>query len=339
MFKFLKDKLKSVVEKISKKAEKEVEEVIKKPVEEIIEEKPKEIKEEKKTFIKKFKEKVTTRKLPEKKFDEIFTELELVLLENNVAVEVIDKIKEDLKKELLDNPVKKSQIEKIIKQTLTAAIKELFIDSEDFLSQIKSKPFVICFVGVNGSGKTTTIAKIANLLIKNNKTCVLAAADTFRAASIEQLQYHADKLKIKLIKHDYGSDPAAVAFDAVAYAKSHHIDTVLIDTSGRLHSNIDLMDELKKITRISNPNMTIFVGEAITGNDCIEQSQTFNSSIGIDGIILAKQDVDEKGGTAISISYITKRPIYFLGTGQGYNDLEKFDKNKLLKQLGLENGT
>ena len=199
----------------------------------------------------------------------------------------------------------------------------------------EEKPFVIAFFGINGSGKTTTIAKIANLLKEKNISCVLAASDTFRAASIEQLQIHADKLGVKLIKHDYGSDPAAVSFDAIKHAKAKNIDVVLIDTAGRLHSNINLMDELKKIVKVSKPNLKLFVGESIAGNDCIEQAKTFNEAVGIDGIILAKADIDEKGGAAISVSYITKKPIIYLGTGQEYKDLKEFDPNLIVEGLGL----
>ncbi|MCH8987033.1 signal recognition particle-docking protein FtsY [Patescibacteria group bacterium] len=198
------------------------------------------------------------------------------------------------------------------------------------------RPFgLILVTGPTGSGKTTTIAKIADLLNKNKISSVLAASDTFRAASIEQLQIHADKLGIKLIKHDYGSDPAAVAFDAIKHAKAKNIDVVLIDTAGRLHSNENLMQEMKKIIRVSKPNLKIFVGEAITGNDCVEQAKTFDEAVGIDGIILAKADVDEKGGTAISISYVTKKPIMYLGTGQEYSDLKEFEPNLVTEGLGL----
>jgi len=148
------------------------------------------------------------------------------------------------------------------------------------------KPFVICFVGINGSGKTTTIAKIAKLLLKNNLSVVIAASDTFRAASIEQLHLHADKLGVKLIKHKYGSDPAAVAFDAVKHAQSKGIDVVLIDTAGRMHSNVNLTDEMKKIVRVAKPDLKIFVGESITGNDCVEQAKQFNEAIGIEKAVL-----------------------------------------------------
>jgi fused signal recognition particle receptor len=294
--------------------------------------------EEKKGIFGKIKEKIVTKKIDEKKFEDLFWSLETTLLENNVAVEVIDKIKGDLKQELVDKPIKRSQIEKTIEQILKKSIKELFdIEQVEFIEKVKQKnPFVICFVGINGSGKTTTIAKISKLLQDNGLKCVMAAADTFRAASIEQLQLHADKLGIKLIKHDYGSDPAAVAFDAVKHANSKKIDVVLIDTAGRMHSNVNLMDELKKVVKVAEPDLTIFVGEAITGNDCVEQIKKFNEGVNVDGIILTKMDIDEKGGAAISVSYVTKKPILFVGTGQEYSDLARFKSDVVINSLGLE---
>jgi fused signal recognition particle receptor len=143
-------------------------------------------------------------------------------------------------------------------------------------------------------------------------------------------------LGVKLIKHDYGSDPAAVAFDGIKYAEAKGIDVVLVDTAGRLHSNVNLMDEMKKIIRVAKPDMKIFIGESITGNDCVEQAKQFNEAIGIDGIVLSKADVDEKGGAAISVSYVTGRPILFIGTGQTYDALQRFEKGIVLSNLGLE---
>jgi fused signal recognition particle receptor len=197
------------------------------------------------------------------------------------------------------------------------------------------KPYVIVFFGINGSGKTTSIAKFAKLLMDQGKSVVLAAADTFRAASIEQLQHHGEKLGAKVIKHDYGSDPAAVAFDAVKHAKSQNTDVVLIDTAGRMHSNKNLVDEMKKIVRVSDPDLKIFVGESITGNDCVEQAKTFNEAVGIDGIILSKVDIDEKGGAAVSVGYVTKKPIVYIGVGQEYKDLKEFDSKVVVENLGL----
>jgi fused signal recognition particle receptor len=188
---------------------------------------------------------------------------------------------------------------------------------------------------VNGSGKTTTIAKMVKLFQDNNMKCVIAASDTFRAAAIQQLEEHANRLKVKLIKHDYGADPAAVAYDAIEHAKAKDLDVVFIDTAGRLHSNTNLMDEMKKIIRVAKPDMKIFIGESITGNDCVEQAKQFNEAVGIDAIILSKADVDEKGGAAISVSYVTGKPIIYIGTGQEYNDLEKFDKKLVLGTLGM----
>jgi fused signal recognition particle receptor len=301
-----------------------------------VEEKPKE--EKKPVFFKKIKETITKKALTEQKFNDLFWDLEVILLENNVAVEVIEKIKEDLKNELVNTKVFRGKIFDVIEETLKKSISELFeTEKVDLLGNVQQKkPYVIAFVGVNGSGKTTTIAKMAKLFQNNNMKCVLAAADTFRAAAIQQLEEHANNLGVKIIKYDYGADPAAVAFEAVKYAQSKGLDVVLIDTAGRQHSNINLMEEMEKIMRIAKPDMKIFIGESITGNDCVEQAKSFNEAVGIDAIILSKADVDEKGGAAISISYVTKKPIIYLGTGQSYEDLQEFDKAVILRSLGFE---
>jgi fused signal recognition particle receptor len=375
MFKFLKDKLKDAAKKFSKEAEEVVEEeseieekveekveeeiseeleesfeeetaekvaeeVVEESKEEIVEdiptEEPKvEVPKEKVSLKEKFK-KAVSKKISDKKFEELFWELEMGLLEANVAVEVIEKLKEGLKYEIVDVPIK-GKVDEFVFSKLKDNIRELFKREVDLISEIKKaeKPYVIVFLGVNGSGKTTSIAKFAKLLKDNGLTCVMAAADTFRAAAIDQLQLHAEKLGVKMIKHDYGSDAAAVGFDAIKHAKGKDVDVVLIDTAGRMHSNSNLMDELKKVIRVVDPHFKIFVGESIVGNDCTEQARKFNDSVGVDGIILSKADVDEKGGTAISISYVTDKPVLFLGTGQEYGDIEKFSVDKLMDSLGL----
>ena len=295
--------------------------------------------EGKKGLLGKFAEKITTTKISQEKFENLFSELELILIENNVAMEVIDKIKKDLSGNLVEKPIKRARVEETIKESLRNSIEDLFKVKEvklfDSIRGKSEKPFVIVFFGINGSGKTTSIAKVANMLKQNKFSVVLAAADTFRAASIEQLQQHADRLGVKMIRHDYGSDPAAVAFDAIKHAQAKGVDVVLIDTAGRLHSQQNLMEEMKKIMRVAKPDLKIFVGESITGNDCVEQAQSFNDAVGIDGLILTKADVDEKGGAAISVSYITKRPIMYLGVGQGYQDLKAFEPHLIVESLGL----
>lgn len=282
-------------------------------------------------------EAVTTRKLSDEQFNELFWDVELAMLENNVAVEVIEKIKDDLKKNVVGKPLPRAKVTETVMRTLRTSLQSLFVDGDIDLVALakKHKPLIIAFVGINGSGKTTTIAKIANELKKKGLSVVLAASDTFRAAAIDQLQFHADALGCKLIKHDYGADPAAVAFDAIGHAKSKGKDVVLIDTAGRLHSNTNLIDEVKKIMRVAKPHLKLFIGESITGNDCVEQARTFDEAIGIDGIILSKADIDEKGGAALSISFVTKKPILYLGVGQSYDDLKAFDKNQLLAQVGV----
>ncbi len=308
------------------------------------EEKPKEVKtleqieqKEKKSILGKVVEKVVTKKINEEQFEKMFWELELMLLENNVAVEVIEKIKSDLKMDLVNTPIKRGDVLGTVQKSLKDSVEELFdVDTFDFIEKAGSKkPFIIAFVGVNGSGKTTTIAKVIKLLKENKLSCVVAAADTFRSAAIEQLEEHTNNLGVKLIKHEYKSDPAAVCFDAIEHAKAKNKDVVLIDTAGRLHSNLDLMNEMKKIVKVANPDLKIFVGESITGNDCIEQVKQFNDAVGVDGIILSKADVDEKGGASISVSYVTKKPILYIGVGQEYKDLEKFEKSKIIETLEL----
>ena len=354
MFKFLKEKIKNTVKIFSKKVEEEIktlEEVEKAKVRpEILKPlKKKEDKEEVKTLkdieeveakkgiFSKVVEKIITKKIDEKQFENLFWDLEVTLLENNVAVEVIEKIKNDLKMDLINTPIKRGEIEKVIHNSLKESIEELFeVENYNLISKIREKkPYVIVFVGINGGGKTTSIAKIIKLLKDNKLSCVVAAADTFRSAAIEQLEEHTNKLGVKLIKHEYKSDPAAVCFDAVEHAKATGKDVVLIDTAGRLHSNLDLMNEMKKIVKVSKPDLKLFIGESITGNDVVEQVKQFNERIGIDGIILSKADIDDKGGAAISVSFVTKKPILYFGVGQGYSDLKKFDKYEILKNLGL----
>ena len=322
-----------------KKQENEAEQIILQastPLQEQIQEKPEEAEEEKGNFFTKLIKKISTAKLTEEQFDECFQDLEITLLQNNVALEAVDAIRKSLSKNLVGQQIKRTEARVI--QALKDSILALLQEPPNLLTDIKnsSEPYVVLFFGINGTGKTTSIAKIAHLLQKNKLSCVLAAADTFRAASIEQLKTHADSLKVPVIASQYGTDPASVAFDAIAYAKKNNIKVVLIDTAGRMYTKENLLKEMGKIVRISSPDLKFFVGESITGNDAIDQARTFNDSIGIDGIILTKADIDEKAGAILSVSHVTGKPIYFLGTGQGYDDLTLFTKKTVLKNLGLE---
>ncbi len=325
-------------EKEAKEAEKSKKEEIKEDIKEIKEEvkKVEEKKEERIGILGRIKERLITSTLTQEGFEELFEPLELALIENNFSIKIIRKLKERLEKELVEKPFKKSEVESKIKEELKNVIRNSIIEPFDLIEKIrekKDKPFTIVFFGINGAGKTTTIAKIAHRLHQNKMKCVLAAADTFRAASIEQLEKHAQKLDVKVVKHDYGADPAAVAFDAIAHARSKNIDVVLIDTAGRMHTKTDLMKEMEKICRVAKPDLKIFVGEAITGSDLLEQLSKFNDSIGIDAAILTKADVDEKGGALISVGEVTGKPIIFLGMGQEYGDLKILDKEKILESL------
>ena len=303
-----------------------------------IEEKVEETSEKPQGFLSKLRGKLKTTKLGQDTFDEFFDELESLLLENNVALDVVDQIKNDMEKDLVNLEIKKDDIENEIKKSLKESLRKILIEPLDLVKEIREKegPSVILFFGINGAGKTTTIAKVAKMLQEHKIPTVIAAADTFRAASIEQLKTHGEKLGIKIINHDYGSDPAAVGFDAIQHAKTHGLKAVLIDTAGRMHTKKDLMREMEKIIRVCKPDLKIFVAESITGNDATEQAKSFNETFGIDGSILTKADVDERGGTMISVGYVTKKPILFLGTGQKYKDLEAFSKEEIISNLGLD---
>ena len=284
------------------------------------------------------------KELKEKDIDEVLFELEIALMESDVATEVIDSIKSDLKKKLIGTTIEKEKIESIVKQSLRENISNLFdaAGKIDILSNIQKKketgePYIILFVGINGTGKTTTLAKIAHLLQQNKFSVVIAAADTYRAGAIEQLSEHAKRLNLKIIAQNYGSDPAAVARDAVLYAKSHKVDCILIDTAGRMQTSKNLMDQISKINKVVNPDLRIFVGDSLAGNDTVNQAREFHQYTKFEGAILTKSDADARGGAAISIVKITSTPILYLGVGQEYKDLKIFDKDTFLESiLGLE---
>jgi fused signal recognition particle receptor len=273
-------------------------------------------------------EKKPTRTIDEGKLDELLWDLEMGLLESDVAYSVIQSIKKDIKEEIKNVTFSRSKVSDFVKTVLKNAISHVLTTSDfdfnEFLEK-SEKPVVIMFVGVNGTGKTLSIAKIAYQLQKQGKTCVMAAGDTFRAGAIEQLTIHADNLGVKIIKHGPGSDPAAVAYDAIEHAKAKHKDVVLLDTAGRMQTNYNLMDEMAKIKRVAKPDLIIFVGDALSGNDAVEQAKRFNEVVGIDGVILTKVDTDAKGGSSLSIAYTIGKPLLFIGVGQKYEDQVPFD--------------
>ena len=285
--------------------------------------------------------KVTKTELTTESLDPILSEFTMTLAENDVAFPVIDRICEDLKKRLVGLQVKRLEDRKtIVEENLKQVLLEIMIPEKEInlLEKIEEKkqkkePFVLLFVGINGTGKTTTFAKIAHFLQKKNYTVVLAAADTYRAGSIEQLEEHARRLSLRVVKHDYGGDPAAVAFDAINHAKAHGINVVLIDTAGRMQTNQNLMNELAKIKRIVSPDLTVLTLDSLIGNDAFMQAEEFHKSIGIDANILTKADADVKGGSALSVTYVTQKPILFIGVGQTYDDLEFFIPTNFVKMI------
>lgn len=283
---------------------------------------------------------IKEKSISEDDVEDILFELELGLLEADVAMDVSSVVVESVKNDLVGQKIKRSSdIEDYTYKALKNAVAKIIdIEGKSMTELLEEKvaqgePLVVMLVGINGTGKTTTIGKLSNYYIKKGYTPVIAASDTFRAGAIEQVQYHADNLGVKLIKHEKGSDPAAVAFDAVQHARAKGKELVLIDTAGRMQTNTNLMDEMKKIRRVSKPDLVVFVGDALTGNDATEQARKFNEAIDIDGVILTKADADSKGGAALSIGYIIKKPILFLGMGQSYDDIKEYDADWMLEQI------
>ena len=277
------------------------------------------------------------RKIKGKDLEEALWDLEIALLESDVAVSVSEEIVETVKKELVGTKRKwRQDVGALVEQALRDGIlKVLDVNGLDFDEIIKNtpKPVTIVFTGINGTGKTTTIAKVAYRLKNQGYSVVLAAGDTYRAGALEQIARHAENLGVKLVKHKQGADPAAVIYDAVQYARAKHKDVVLADTAGRIHTNVNLMNQLKKIERVIDADLVVFVDEALAGNDAVERALQFNTTMAIDGSILTKVDADSKGGTAISIAHATNKPILFLGVGQNYEDIIKFDPQWLMTRL------
>ncbi|MCP8307806.1 MAG: signal recognition particle-docking protein FtsY [archaeon] len=284
---------------------------------------------------------ITERTLDEKEVSKLLWEFEIALMESDVAYEVVEELTSRVKSEIVGTRVQRSiNSSEYIGERLMSAVKEIFSGAKQLnvLEIIKEKkatgePFIILFLGVNGTGKTTTIAKFANLLKKSGFSVILACSDTHRAGAIEQLTQHAERLSVKAITQKYGADPAAVARDAVLHAKSRRIDVVLIDTAGRMQTSRNLMEEMSKITRVVNPDLKIFVGDALAGNDAISQAKEFQEFTNFDAAILTKVDADVKGGAALSIAYVTGKPIIYIGTGQSYDDLAQFNVDSFISSL------
>ena len=275
--------------------------------------------------------------IKEGEISDLLEELELGLIESDVALEVAEEIKNELKKRVVGAKVPKGKTAEFVHEQLKETLIGMVSTEKGFAlpEKVRSleKPVKIMVLGPNGSGKTTTIAKITKMLQEEGFSVVIAASDTFRAAAVEQLQHHADKLGVKVVSGAYGSDPTALAFDAVEYAKAHKADVVLIDTAGRQDTNLNLLNQLKKMNRVIAPQVKIYVGESIAGNAIVEQISVFNKEIGVDGVVLTKLDCDAKGGTVVSISKVTGIPIIYVGTGQGYADIELFDAKKIIGEI------
>jgi len=286
-------------------------------------------------------DKLTKSELRGKDLDKVLDEFHMTLLQSDVALPAADYIRDQLKLRIeqlqftrFRDP--REPVRGMLQEILLSVLEKP--GQVDFFRLVEEKKkkgeqLVVVFVGVNGTGKTTSIAKLAYILQKKRYSVILAASDTYRAGSIQQLEEHARRIGVKAIKHDYGADAAAVAFDAVNYARAHGVNVVLIDTAGRMQTNKNLLEEMRKIVRVTKPDLTILVVDALTGNDALEQGKVFGEAVKIDGIILAKLDADVKGGSSISLSYILGRPVLLAGTGQGYDDLETFQPKEVVRNM------
>ncbi len=285
---------------------------------------------------------VKEKELSDKDLDGVVFNFQIALIESDVAQSVAEALTDEVQKSLSGTKVDRSaDPSEVVGERLATVLEASFTKagSVDLVANIRDKtknagePYVILFLGINGTGKTTSVAKLGSYLQKNGLSVVCAAGDTHRPGAIEQLTEHAGRLQLKVISQRYGADPAAVGRDGVLYAKAHHADCLLIDTAGRMQTNQNLMEEMAKIVRVVKPDFRIFVADALTGNDAVSQAELFNQHVGFDGAILTKADADVRGGAALSIVYSTGKPVIFLGVGQGYGDLVPFDNKKFLDSL------
>lgn len=272
--------------------------------------------------------------------DSILEDLEDELLSSDMGHDAASELIVGLRSHLIGSRVsRKTPLSEVVERALRGALLSLlragYWDFDQTIKQfiVEGAPVVIMMVGVNGTGKTTTSAKIAKRLDDQGIGVVLAAADTFRAGAIDQLSAHAERLGIRCIKSQRGGDSAAVARDAIESARAKGEEVVIIDTSGRMQNKSNLMEELQKMHRVTNPHLVIFVADALAGNDAVTQAVEFQRRLTFDGAVLCKLDTDARGGAALSISHATGRPIILSGTGQDYDDLEPFDPNWLVDQL------
>ncbi|BEP18074.1 signal recognition particle-docking protein FtsY [Pyrofollis japonicus] len=294
-----------------------------------------------KKFVDTVSETVATKEVKEEDIEPIIDELIISLVESDVALEVAEEIANKLKKRLVGTRVPRlKDVREYVISALAETIKEIVSRNYkpiDLIVEAKtrqpSNPLRILFFGVNGVGKTTTIAKFAYMFKKNSITPVIAAADTYRAGAQEQLRMHAEKLNVPFIGGRYGADPASVVYDAIEYARARGYRVVLADTAGRMHTDRDLMEELRKITKVAKPDYKVLVVDALTGNDAVDQARFFEEAVGIDFVVLTKVDADVKGGTALTIAATIDKPILYLGVGQRYEDLEPFDPERYVKKL------
>jgi fused signal recognition particle receptor len=285
--------------------------------------------------------KIVVTELKADKLRPILDDFRFNLIENDVAVPVAYYITDELEKRLDGVQMKRLGDRKdLVKETLHEVLVEILTTKEtvNLIDNIEQKrktkePYTILFVGINGTGKTTTIAKVAKFLMKKGYSVVLSGSDTYRAGSIEQLEEHSKRLGVRMIKHKYGADPAAVAYDAISHAQSRGINVVLIDTAGRIQTDRNLMSELAKIKRVVNPDLTILVIDALIGNDAVLQAEEFHNSVTVDANILTKVDADVKGGASLSVAHVTGKPIIFIGVGQEYEDLEAFEPEKFTQMI------
>ncbi|MGB0515793.1 MAG: signal recognition particle-docking protein FtsY [Poseidonia sp.] len=278
---------------------------------------------------------------PGEALENLLEELEWVLLESDISQHASSAIIDSLRSALVGARLRRgAELSKVLEAALKRALHALleagywdFDATVDGFIEAGDVPVVIMLVGVNGTGKTTTAAKIAQRLLNNGRSVIAAAGDTFRAGAIQQLESHCERLGIRCISSQRGGDSAAIARDAIDSAKAKGIDVVLVDTAGRMQNKTNLMNELNKVRKVTNPHLTLFVGDSLAGNDAVEQAQMFQEIMRFDGAVLTKMDTDAKGGAGLSIAFATGRPIVFAGVGQGYDDLLQFNPDWLLDQL------